>query len=65
MIWREFTNLCWLKPASVNTGPKLLGAVVERLLQAMRETQPVTVRQLFGLANQHIQWEAHALRREA
>ena len=31
---------------------ELLGGVVERLLEAMREVHPQTVRQFFALANQ-------------
>src|SRR5215468_7563478 len=42
---------------------ELLSAVVERLLKAMREARPATVRQFFGLANQHIRWELNDLAR--
>ncbi len=42
---------------------EVLGAVVERLLKAMRQTRPETVRQFFGLANQHIRWELNDLAR--
>ena len=42
---------------------ELLGAVVERLLKALRETRPPTVRQFFALANQHIRWELNDLAR--
>ena len=42
---------------------ELLSAVVERLLKAMRETRPATVRQFFGLANQHVRWELNDLAR--
>jgi RNA polymerase sigma-70 factor (ECF subfamily) len=41
----------------------LLGAVVERLLKAMREARPRTVRQFFALANRHIRWELNDLAR--
>jgi RNA polymerase sigma factor (sigma-70 family) len=41
----------------------LLGAVAERLLKALREARPRTVRQLFALANQHIRWELNDLAR--
>jgi RNA polymerase sigma-70 factor (ECF subfamily) len=40
---------------------ELLSAVVERLLKALRKTQPPSVRQFFGLANQHIRWELNDL----
>src|SRR6516165_9664884 len=36
---------------------ELLGAVAERLLKALREARPPTVRQFFALANQHMRWE--------
>jgi RNA polymerase sigma-70 factor (ECF subfamily) len=41
----------------------LLSAVVERLLKALRSVRPQTVRQFFGLANQHIRWELNDLSR--
>src|SRR5215813_12625327 len=42
---------------------ELLSAVVERLLKAMREVHPKTVRQFFALANQHMRWELNDLAR--
>ena len=36
---------------------EMLGAVVERLLRALREARPGTVRQFFALATQHMKWE--------
>jgi RNA polymerase sigma-70 factor (ECF subfamily) len=42
---------------------ELLSAVAERLLKAMREARPATVRQFFGLANQHMRWELNDLAR--
>jgi RNA polymerase sigma-70 factor (ECF subfamily) len=42
---------------------ELLGAVTERLLKAMREARPESVRQFFGLANQHMRWELNDLAR--
>src|SRR5881394_3503891 len=36
---------------------EMLGAVVERLLKALREARPTSVRQFFALASQHIRWE--------
>jgi RNA polymerase sigma-70 factor (ECF subfamily) len=36
---------------------ELLSAVVERLLKALREVRPATVRQFFALAGQHRRWE--------
>jgi RNA polymerase sigma-70 factor (ECF subfamily) len=42
---------------------ELLSAVAERLLKAMREVRPQTVRQFFALANQHMRWELNDLAR--
>jgi RNA polymerase sigma factor (sigma-70 family) len=42
---------------------ELLSAVTERLLKALREARPQTVRQLFALANQHMRWELNDLAR--
>jgi RNA polymerase sigma-70 factor (ECF subfamily) len=42
---------------------ELLGAVAERLLKALREARPRNVRELFGLANQHMRWELNDLAR--
>jgi RNA polymerase sigma-70 factor (ECF subfamily) len=41
----------------------LLGALVERLMKAMEQARPQTVRQFFALANQHIRWELNDLAR--
>ncbi len=42
---------------------ELLGAVVERLLKALREARPATVRQFFALASQHMRWELNDMAR--
>jgi RNA polymerase sigma factor (sigma-70 family) len=42
---------------------EMLSSVVDRLLKALRETRPATVRQFFGLANQHMRWELNDLAR--
>ena len=42
---------------------ELLGAVVQRLLKALREARPATVRQFFALAGQHMRWELNDLAR--
>jgi RNA polymerase sigma factor (sigma-70 family) len=48
----------------VNLEPdEMLGAVVERLLKAMREVRPQNVRQFFGLANRHMRWELNDMAR--
>jgi hypothetical protein len=43
---------------------ELLDAVVERLLKALREARPATVRQFFALAGQHMRWELNGLPHE-
>jgi RNA polymerase sigma-70 factor (ECF subfamily) len=42
---------------------EMLSAVVERLLKALREVHPKTVRQFFALANQHMRWELNDIAR--
>jgi RNA polymerase sigma-70 factor (ECF subfamily) len=42
---------------------ELLGAVAERLLKALRQARPPTVRGFFALANQHMRWELNDLAR--
>jgi RNA polymerase sigma factor (sigma-70 family) len=42
---------------------ELLSALVERLLKALREARPDSVRQFFALASQHIRWELNDLAR--
>src|SRR5262245_16089091 len=42
---------------------ELLSAVVERLLKALREARPASVRQFFALAGQHMRWELNDLAR--
>ena len=41
----------------------MLGGVAERLLKALREVRPRTVRQLFALTDQHMRWELNDLAR--
>jgi len=42
---------------------EMLGAVVERLLKALREIRPTSVRQFFALACQHMRWELNDMAR--
>jgi RNA polymerase sigma factor (sigma-70 family) len=42
---------------------EMLSAVVERLIKALREARPTTVRQFFALACQHMRWELNDLAR--
>jgi RNA polymerase sigma-70 factor (ECF subfamily) len=61
LLHRSYPRLV-RSPLNLQT-EEVLGAVVERLLKAMRATRPATVRQFFGLANQHIRWELNDLAR--
>ena len=42
---------------------EMLSSVVDRLLKALREVRPTTVRQFFALANRHMRWELNDLAR--
>ena len=42
---------------------EMLGAVVERLLKALRKVRPETARQFFALACQHMRWELNEMAR--
>lgn len=59
LLYRGYPRLT---RAPLNLGAdEMLGAVVERLLKALREARPETVRQFFSLANQHLRWELNDL----
>jgi RNA polymerase sigma-70 factor (ECF subfamily) len=49
------------RPPLNSQADELLGAIAERLIKALRESRPRTVRQLFALANQHMSWELNDL----
>jgi len=61
LLYRSYPRLT--RPPLNLEPDELLGAVVERLLKAMRQTHPETVRQFFALANQHMRWELNDLAR--
>ena len=61
LLYRSFPRLT-RPPLNLQTD-ELLGAVVERLLKALREARPVTVRQFYALACQHMRWELNDLAR--
>ena len=61
LLYRSYPRLA--RPPLNLDADELLGAVVERLLKALREARPRTVRQFFALANQHIRWELNDLAR--
>ncbi len=61
MLFRSYPRLT---QPPLNLQPEeLLSAVVERMLKALREIRPQTVRQFFALANQHMRWELNDLAR--
>ena len=61
MLYQKYHRLT-LPPLSLQTA-EVLGAVIERLLKAMREIRPRTVRDFFGLVNQHMRRELNDLAR--
>src|SRR5215813_9832304 len=61
LLHRNFPRLT-RAPLNLQTD-ELLSAVVERLLRALREARPATVRQFFALASQHMRWELNDLAR--
>jgi RNA polymerase sigma-70 factor (ECF subfamily) len=61
LLYRQYRRLT-LPPLNLEAD-ELLSAVVERLLKAMRSQRPPTVRQFFGLVNQHMRWELNDLAR--
>lgn len=61
LLHRDYRRLT-LPPLNLQAD-ELLGAVVERLLKAMRSTRPQSVRQFFALVNQHMRWELNDLAR--
>jgi RNA polymerase sigma-70 factor (ECF subfamily) len=61
LLYRSFPRLT--RPPLNLQADELLSAVVERLLKALREARPGTVRQFFALASQHMRWELTDLAR--
>jgi RNA polymerase sigma factor (sigma-70 family) len=61
LLHRSYPRL--MRPPLNLQSEEMLSAVVERLLKAMREVHPTTVRQFFALANQHMRWELNDLAR--
>jgi RNA polymerase sigma-70 factor (ECF subfamily) len=61
LLYRSYPRLT--RPPLNLQADELLGAVVERLLKALREARPQTVRQFFALANQHMRWELNEMAR--
>jgi RNA polymerase sigma factor (sigma-70 family) len=61
LLYKSYPRLT--RPPLNLQSDELLGAVVERLLKALREARPANVRQFFGLACQHMRWELNDLAR--
>jgi RNA polymerase sigma-70 factor (ECF subfamily) len=61
MLYRSYSRLT--QPPLSMEADEVLGAVVERLLKALRASRPQTVRGFFALANQHMRWELNDLAR--
>jgi len=61
LLYRSYPRL---NRPPLNLQPdEMLGAVVERLLKALRGARPRTVREFFALANQHMRWELNGVAR--
>jgi RNA polymerase sigma factor (sigma-70 family) len=61
LLYRSYPRLT--RPRLNLQTDEMLGAVVERLLKALREARPATEREFFGLACQHMRWELNDLAR--
>jgi RNA polymerase sigma factor (sigma-70 family) len=61
LLYRSYPRLT--QPPLNLQADEMLSAVVERLLKALREARPGTVRQFFALASQHMRWELNDLAR--
>ena len=61
LLYRSYPRLT-RPPANLHPD-EMLGAVVERLLKALREARPASARQFFALACQHIRWELNDMAR--
>src|SRR5262245_3207750 len=60
-LYRSYPRLT-RPPVNLQTD-EMLGAVVERLLKALRQARPANPRQFFALACQHMRWELNDLAR--
>lgn len=61
LLYRSYPRLA--KPPVNLQVDEMLSAVVERLLKAMRQVRPASVRQFFALANEHMRWELNDVAR--
>ncbi len=61
LLYRSYPRLT--RPPLNLQADEMLGAVVERLLKALREARPASARQFFALACQHMRWELNDMAR--
>jgi RNA polymerase sigma-70 factor (ECF subfamily) len=61
LLYKSYPRLA--RPPLNLQSDELLGAVVERLLKALRAARPATARQFFALACQHMRWELNDMAR--
>jgi RNA polymerase sigma-70 factor (ECF subfamily) len=61
LLYRSYPRLT--RPPVNLQADELLGAVVERLLKALRAARPATARQFFALACRHMRWELNDMAR--
>ncbi len=61
LLTRSYPRL--MRPPLNLEAEELLGAVAERLMKALREARPSSMRQYFSLAGQHMRWELNDLAR--
>ncbi len=61
LLYRSYPRLT--QPPLGLEAEEMLQVVVERLLRALRQTRPSTVRGFFALASQHMRWELNDLAR--
>jgi RNA polymerase sigma-70 factor (ECF subfamily) len=61
LLYQSYPRL--MRPPLNLQPDELLDAVVERLLKALREARPATVKQFFALACQHVRWELNEMAR--
>jgi RNA polymerase sigma-70 factor (ECF subfamily) len=61
LLYKSYLRLT--RPPLNLQADELLGAVVERLLKALREARPTSARQFFALASQHMRWELNEMAR--
>jgi RNA polymerase sigma-70 factor (ECF subfamily) len=61
LLYRSYPRLT--RPPLNLQPDEMLGAVVERLLKALRQARPANPRQFFALACQHMRWELNDIAR--